>query len=387
MQKLFFSSLKMLYRDKQALFWAMAFPVIFAIVFGLFDFNDAPELRFSVVSKQPSPVAEALVTGLERVESFEVHESDDASAARARLKDGELDLVMLVPQVEPAEEGGAVRSRTMQVLFNGGNAQEAQVGLDAAGRIVQGMNLDLAGVSSPPVVMRQQPLAGKTVDYYDFLLPGLVAMGVMNFSIIGMAVAVARYREQRILKRILATPLRPARFLAAQVSARLVLSIAQAALILGVGVFLFGAHVYGNVAWIFVLALLANLVFLNFGFAVAGRSPNPDAAQGTANAVALPMMFLSGVFFPTDTLPEVMQVVVKFLPLTPLIEAMRTVSVDGESITATGSQMLLLGVWIVISFVIARTQFRFSEGSPAPRAGSARRRRRAESTTTEPAEA
>ena len=386
MAKLFVSSLKMLYRDKQALFWAMAFPVIFAIVFGLFDFNDAPELRFSVVSEQPSPVAQRLVEGLERVESFEVSETEDPAAARARLEDGEVDLVMVVPEVTQGTGSRPTGSSTMEVLYNGGSAQEAQVGLDAIGRIVQGMNLELAGVSTPPIQMRQQPLAGKTVDYYDFLLPGLVAMGVMNFSIIGMAVAVARFREQRILKRILATPLRPVKFLAAQVAARLILSICQAALILAVGVFGFGAHVYGNVLWIFVLAMLANLIFLNFGFAVAGRSSNPDAAQGTANAVALPMMFLSGVFFPTDTLPEVMQVVVRFLPLTPLIEAMRTVSVDGESISSAGSQVVLLVVWVALSFVIAGTQFRFSEG-PRRSGGLVRAAGRARDRGPEPVDA
>ena len=203
----------------------------------------------------------------------------------------------------------------MRFYYNGANASEARVGLDAVGRLTQSLNLRLAGVTVPSVEMEPRAVAGKSVDYYDFLLPGLVAMGVMNFSIIGMSVAIARFREQRILKRILATPLAPVKFLSAQVGARLLLSLVQAALILAVGVYGFGAHIYGNVVWLFVFALLANVVFLNFGFAVAGRSPNPDAAQGTANAVALPMMFLSGVFFPTDTLPLVMQAIVKFLPL------------------------------------------------------------------------
>ncbi|HYH28350.1 MAG TPA: ABC transporter permease, partial [Actinomycetota bacterium] len=170
----------------------------------------------------------------------------------------------------------------------------------------------------------------------------------------------ARFREQRILRRILATPLAPSRFLGAQVVSRLVLAVLQAALILAVGVYLFGANIYGNVLWLFVLATIANLIFLNIGFAVAGRAANPDAAQGIGNAVALPMMFLSGVFFPTDTLPQVMQTVVKYLPLTPLIEAMRKVSIDGLSITETGPQLLLLGGWVVVSFVIAARMFRFA---------------------------
>jgi ABC-2 type transport system permease protein len=360
--RLFLASIKMLYRDKQTLFWAMAFPVIFAVVFGLFDFSETPALEIRVVSASGSRVARAVATGLRRSGSFTVHETSDLRGSLRLLEDDRLDMVVAVPDMRARVQGAVPDSPAhMNVYYNGANAAEARVGLDAVGRITQSLNLRLAGVTVPSVEMQPRAVAGKSVDYYDFLLPGLVAMGVMNFSIIGMSVAIARFREQRILKRILATPLPPVKFLSAQVGARLLLSLVQAALILAVGVYGFGAHVYGNVVWLFVFALLANVVFLNFGFAVAGRSPNPDAAQGTANAVALPMMFLSGVFFPTDTLPPVMQAIVKFLPLTPLIDAMRKVSVEGSSITETGPQMLLLAVWVVASFVIAARFFRFAE--------------------------
>jgi ABC-2 type transport system permease protein len=264
------------------------------------------------------------------------------------------------PALDQTGAGAEMPPATVEVSYNQSNFETNQFALDAVQRLVDGMNLRLAGVTSPPIRVDREAVAGKSVEYYDFLLHGLVAMGVMNFSIIGMSVAIARFREQRILKRILATPLRPVKFLSAQVLARLLLALAQAAVILAVGVFLFGARIYGNVLWLFVLATVANLVFLNIGFAVAGRASNPDAAQGIGNAVALPMMFLSGVFFPTDSLPEVMQTVVKYLPLTPLIEAMRMVSIDGLSITDTGPQLLLLGAWVIASFLIAGRAFRFA---------------------------
>jgi ABC-2 type transport system permease protein len=363
-RKLFVASIKMLYRDRQALFWAMAFPVIFTVVFGLFDFTDSPEATFAVVSEADTPVSEALASGLGRVESFTVQERADLSAARRALTDGEVDVVLTVPAPPPSvgglDPGAAPPPQTIEAYYNEGNADVNQFALDAVERIVGGLNLRLAGVTEPAVRLEAQGVAGRTVEYYDFLLPGLVAMGVMNFSIIGMSVAIARFREQRILKRILATPLAPVKFLSAQVLARLVLALAQAALILAVGVFLFGAEIYGRVIWIFVLATVANLIFLNIGFAVAGRASNPDAAQGIGNAVALPMMFLSGVFFPTDTLPDVLQQAVRYLPLTPLIEALRKVSIEGQSILDTGPQLLLLGVWVLVSFVLASRMFRFA---------------------------
>jgi ABC-2 type transport system permease protein len=363
MPKLTWASIKMLYRDKQALFWAMVFPVLFAVVFGLFDFTDVPEARFGVVSEGASPVSDALASGLGEVESFTVEERDDLATARRELEEGELDVVLALPEVPSAEPGatGPTQPVEVRVLFNESNQDVNQFAIDAVQNIVGQLNLELSGVSTPPVRLEEEGVAGRTIEYYDFLLPGLVAMGVMNFSIIGMAVAISRFREQRILKRILATPLRPVKFLSAQVLARLLLALVQAGLILAVGVFLFGARIYGNVLWLFVLATLANLIFLNIGFAVAGRASNPDAAQGIGNAVALPMMFLSGVFFPTDTLPQVMQTVVQYLPLTPLIEAMRMVSIEGLSIVDTGPQLVQLGIWVVVSFLIASRAFRFAK--------------------------
>lgn len=360
MRKLFGASLKLLYRDRQTLFWALMFPVIFAVVFGLFDFDDAPEVDVAVVRATPGPVSEALVTGLRRFESFTVTERTDLAAARAAIAEGDLDVVVAVPAEAALPSPGRGGGGAISVLYNEGNVNENRFALSAVRQIVDRLNLELAGVSRPPLALRSQGVAGKTVDYYDFLLPGLVAMGLMNVSIIGMAVAITRFREQQILKRILATPLAPWRFLLAQVGARLLLALTQAAVLLAVGVFLFGAHVYGNVGWIFALALLGNLIFLNIGFAIAGRAPNSDAAQGMGQAIAIPMMFLSGVFFPLDSLPPVVERVVRHLPLTPLIEALRAVSLDGRSITATGPQLLELGVWAVVLLALAARSFRFS---------------------------
>ena len=283
-------------------------------------------------------------------------QGSDLDAARQDLANGEVDVVLGVPAQRTTSAPASIRA-----FYNRSNFDLNQFAIGAVERIVNGLNLRLAGVASPPLRLRETAVEGKTVDYYDFLLPGLVAMGVMNFSIIGMSVAIARFREQRILKRILATPLAPVKFLSAQVLARLMLALAQAVLILAVGVFLFGGHVYGNVLWLLLLAVVANLIFLNIGFAVAGRASNPDAAQGLGQAVALPMMFLSGVFFPTDTLPNVLRQVVEFLPLTPLIEALRKISVDGLSIVDTGPQLALLGAWVIVSFFLASRSFRFGK--------------------------
>ena len=206
-------------------------------------------------------------------------------------------------------------------------------------------------------------MAGHSIRYYDFVLPGLVGMGVMTYGIIGLASTIAQYRAQRILRRILATPLKPRTFLAAIVTSHLALAVVQSALVLAWGVFVFGATGKGNVLWVLVLAMLGNLSFLNIGFMVASRVLTAEAASGLGNAVAMPMMFFSGVFFPTATLPWVLPTVTKFLPLRPLVDGIRKVLVDGASITQLGSQVLQLVAWAIGTFLLASRIFRFERAS------------------------
>lgn len=358
MGKLFPASVKMLYRNKQSLFWALAFPIIFTVVFGMFDFEAQADIRVALVDASGGPVAQAqtgISGALKEIDFFKVTSTPSVEAAKRLIDDDKADLVLAVVP------GSAPPQVILQTYYNEGNPQQNQIAFTALSQIVSHMNLQMSGVEEPPVTIDKRAVSDKHVSYYDFILPGLVAMGVMNYSIAGISVALSRFREQRILKRILATPLAPFKFLVAQVFAHLLLALVQAILILTVGITMFGGHVYGSIPALLVLVTLANIIFLNIGFAIAGRAANPDAASGVANAVALPMMFLSGVFFPTSTLPDIMQKIVSLLPLTPLIEAMRKISVDGEAITTCGKQLGYLAVWVVVSFGLARLNFSFAE--------------------------
>jgi ABC-2 type transport system permease protein len=352
--KLFVASLRMIYRNKQGLFWSLAFPIIFVVVFGLFDFEQAPESKVRLVAAEPSQLSQSLQAALEQVESFTVTVSTDEAASKEELAAGDLDVVVIVPPSTGEAGGGA-----LEVVYGSGNPIVKEFTLSALQQVIDSMNLQLAGVTEPPLSLELQPVSAQSTRYYDFLLPGLVAMGALTSSIIGMSIAIATYREQNIFKRILATPLRPVKFLVAQVGARLVLSVFQTALILGMGILVFGANVEG-VGWLFVLAAFGNLIFLIMGIVVAGRAPNANTAASIANAVTFPMMFLSGTFFDTSTLPSWLAEIVRFLPLTPLIEAMRAIAIEGESITDVGPQLLLLTVWALVLFALAARTFRFT---------------------------
>ena len=181
----------------------------------------------------------------------------------------------------------------------------------------------------------------------------------MTNAIIFIAVKISNYRNQKMLKRLLATPLSVRNYFASEILAHLVLALVQAAIIMAAGVFIFGGHIYGNILWIFLIVILATVIFLNIGFVISAWARTPSAASGLGNVIALPMMFFSGTFFPTSSLPGFLPEVMEFLPLTPMLDALRQVAIDGEAIWQTWPELAMLARWLVLSSVAAIKLFRF----------------------------
>jgi ABC-2 type transport system permease protein len=202
--------------------------------------------------------------------------------------------------------------------------------------------------------------SGDGTAYLDFVLPGLIAMNVTQFSVLWTAAGVTRFRELSILKRLSATPLRPISFISGQVAARSVMAVILGLVIL-VGGMLLGANVAGSIPLIVGLVILGNLVFVSLGFAAGGRASSVDAATTMGSLLTMPMSFLSGVFFPIEALPAWMQSVVAWLPLTPLLEAMRAVALDGAGVSDVSGDLVKLLAWLPVMLVIAAATFRFSE--------------------------
>jgi ABC-2 type transport system permease protein len=205
-----------------------------------------------------------------------------------------------------------------------------------------------------------EEVSAPQASYFDRVLLGLVGLGIMTNSIISIAVKISVYRNQSILKRMLVTPLPIWKYFASEITAHLALALVQAAIILAVGVFIFGANIYGNLAWIFVIVLLGSLVFLNIGFILSAWANTPSAASGMGNAVALPMIFFAGAFFSTASLPWILPQAAQALPLTPMLSALRQVAIDGAPLWEVWPQLAIMGAWIAATALAAIKVFRFS---------------------------
>lgn len=354
--RLTIANLKMIVRNRQSLFWALAFPLIFVVVFGIFFRGSDSTTTIAVIDRAQDDVSRQLKQNLDAVSSLRVEERQDEQQARDEIADGELQYLLVIPE-GLADTVNNSPPAQVTVIYDDTNPLGGII-IGVMQRFVDQTNMTLANVPSR-LALNVEGVSSQDVEFLDFLLPGLAIWGVMSFSVIGLATTMANYREKKILKRMLATPLDVRIFFAAQVLAYLVLALIQAAIIMSVGSLVFGASIEGNIVYIGLLILIGNIVFLNLGFIVGTFSKTVSAASGLGNAVVLPLMFFSGVFFPTDNLPFILQRVIDFLPLAPLLQAIRGVTLESRPFWDFPVQIATLGVWIVLSAFVAIKTFKF----------------------------
>lgn len=356
------ANLKMLARNRQATFWALFFPLLLVVAFGLFDIKGVGAGSLVVVDQADGPRSELLREKLGAVELLEMESGPGGEGeARRRVAERDLDYLVIIPEGFDYAGSQARPSppAAVTLLYTSRNQRRNQ--------LVDGLVRSLVAETQPagqPAPLSQlvvtEVFEAPEVDYFDEVLMGLIGLGLMTNAIISIAVRVSTYRNQSILKRLLVTPLPIWKYFAGEIAAHTAVAALQVGIILLVGVFVFGANIHGNAGWIFIIAILGNLVFLNIGFILSAWARTPAAASGMGNAVALPMMFFSGTFFSTATLPWVLPHAARVLPLTSMLEALREVAIDGAALWDTWPQLGALGLWFLATALVATRVFRFN---------------------------
>ena len=355
------ANLKMMARNRQAIFWALFFPLMLVVVFGLFDFNGVVAADVAVIDQSGSPRAELLRERLQDIEFLDLEFEDlDIADAREKVADGDLGYLIIIPELfdDPAGQAQTDGPAPVILVYSTRNPDRNQL-VDGAVRNLVSEIQSESGPVVPSQLLTSDVIQVPEVDYFDTVLLGLLGLGIMTNSIISIAVRISTFRNQSILKRLLVTPLPIWKFFAAEITAHVLLALVQAAIILSLGVFAFGGHVNGNILWVFAITALGSVVFLNIGFILSAWAKSPAAASGMGNAVALPMMFLGGTFFSTAALPWILPQLSLALPLTPMLAALREVAIDSAPIWDTWPYLAAMGGWVVVTALAAVKVFKF----------------------------
>jgi ABC-2 type transport system permease protein len=201
------------------------------------------------------------------------------------------------------------------------------------------------------------------MSYVDFVVPGLVAMSLLQMTIFSIAFVVAQYKEKGVLKRLFATPMRPMDFLSAQVITRLLLGLIQVLLLISVAILALNYYMLGGFLAIILVSILGILVFLSLGFVVSGLAKSVETVPAIANMILFPMIFFGNIFFPLDNLPGWLRPVADILPVKYLADALRSVMTEGASILEVRGDLLGMAVWLMVLLFVAQKVFSFSSKS------------------------
>jgi len=346
------ASLKMFIRQREAILWTILFPLLVVVLFGFVKFNGVGSIELGVVNDAGAPGGE-LLSRIRAVRTFEVSEGTK-DAEMALLGKGERDLVLVIPQ------GYAPGVATDLTAFGD---LEAKPQVTQLGGLVLQRVLDEAAFAGAPGVKRTTlstlPVKSRNLTYIDFLLPGILSMSIMQMGIFGVAFSFVTLKKRGILRRLWVTPIRPSDFIIAQVAMRLIVLILQMTIMVGVGVLFLNLHFIGNLALIYLLGILGAVVFLGFGFSLAGISKSEDQVAPLANIITLPMLALSGIFFNRTNLPGFVRAVTGLFPLTYLADGVRSVAIDGATLMQVMPQILGLVLWGAVSCAFAVRLFRW----------------------------
>ena len=354
--KLIVAQNKMYIRNKQALFWSIAFPLIFMVVLGIFLDVDFEAATLAVIDHADDDMSRALVGGLDGIEGLELRRMTDEAEARRQVFDGELGFALVLPEDFTATARSNPPARITMIYDNTRPFGRIVIGFVES--FVSRANMEMAGVQ-PTITLAPEQVSRLNLSLLDTTMPGIAIWGVMSFSVLGLATALTAYRENRILVRIDATPLKVSVFFVSKVLSYMALALIQITILLGVAVLVFGAKLSGNPLHIALIVLFANLVFLNLGFIVAAFSRTTAAASGLGNVIVLPLLLLSGVFFPTDLLPDPVRYVVEFLPLSPALVTMRGIALESRPIWDFPVELATIGCWLVVTALVATRVFKF----------------------------
>ncbi len=330
-------------REPEVVFWVFVFPLLLAAGLGIaFREKPAGASPVAIVAGAGAQQTESLLQNSPQHASFKVEVQDDA-AARKGFRLGKYDLV-----IEPNAAGGLTYlydpARPESVLARSEVNDALQA---AAGR---------ENVIATSEVTSSEPGS----RYIDFLIPGLLGMNLMNSGMWGVGFALVDMRQRKLLKRFVGTPMRRGDFLLALMSSRLVLMVIEIGLLLVLGVVFFHMRVLGSLFTITLLGSVGALCFGGVGLLTASRAQKIESVSGLMNLVMMPMWIFSGVFFSYERFPAVVQPLIKALPLTALNDALRTSILEGTPLLHQWPRLLVMGLWGVISFLLALRWFRWT---------------------------
>jgi ABC-2 type transport system permease protein len=326
------------YRETEVIFWSFVFPILLAVGLGIaFRNRPADVLPVAVVD---GPGAEAVAQALKASPLLAVSVTTDEEAARA-LRVGKVSL-LVVPGAQVSYRFDPARSES----------ELARGRVDAL--------LQAAAGRRDPLAVRDERVSEPGARYIDFLIPGIIGMNLLNGGMWGVGFSLVDMRMKKLLKRLIATPMHREDFMLSIMAMRVGFMLIEVSFLLLFGRLAFGLPLRGSLLSVYALGALGSLSFGSLGLLLGSRAARIESVMGLMNVVSMPMLIASGVFFSSERFPAVVQPLIRALPLTAFLDALRAVLLEGASLGSQAVRIGILAAWGIVTFVAGLRLFRWS---------------------------
>jgi len=367
-------SLKSFYREKSAVFFTIAFPIILILVFGTIFMNqDNVSFDLHVQDLDQTPSSAQLVKTLELDGRFKIVTVDPAVNAARYAKDNKLNLVLVIPMgyqkalvqrlglvggVPSAAFRNSNASVTVTNIYDASSSSASpkmQMLQSALGAVNQGMS------GEPPFIRSADtPILARKFRFIEFFVPGIIAMSVMTSSLSGAVNMNAELRQKGVIRKLSTTPITHSDWVLSNILYQVILAAMSATAILLVSYAVFNVSLRID-AWLPTFIVLEVFAFAGIGMILTRVATEAESAMAAANAIMYPMMFLSGSFFPLEMMPGFLQKIARILPLYYGNEGLRAAMVLADNMTALRCSAII-GVFAAVVFVVGIMTTKWEEG-------------------------
>ncbi len=348
------STVRASFRNRTALIFTLGLAFLFMVIFGELFSGGAASVTIGVIDNDGSAQSQAFISALGSVSGVTVEKGDAATEAD-HLNHDKIAAYLTIPH--GFGTATSENPQTVEIKQASTMSTSASIADQIVGNIVNGFGY---GGAKPTVKLATPTTTSiNTVAAIDYMLPSLIAYIILQSGINFVAIGLVELRTRKVLRRFRASPLGSGQILASQVTAGAVTVVLQLVVLVAVGVVAFQAKNYGNWLVALVPMILGTGAFVGIGFLLTSAARTGESARGLATLVALPMMFLSGIFFPVDSFPQWLQSVIHILPLTWLSDAMHKVMNDGAGLTTIAGDCIVLAAWAIVTMSLATWRFRW----------------------------
>jgi len=357
----FIINLRRVFRDRMALFFTFLFPLIFLFVFGgLNSGNKSVSFNVAIINESKAPFSTFFIGELTKGKTFKVDKDITTfSQADEKMGRGELDATIELPasfgQTLPGQDhptGQAV------VHYTQNNQNAANTLTNVLQAKLQSINVHLVHTDTPLTVTTKQSNQ-RSLSSFDYTFTGLLGFAILGAGIFGPINIFPELKKMGILRRLHTTPLRVWQYFLSTMIGSAVVGLMSLAVMFAVAIAMFHLKVVGNYVELAAFLIFGIVMILGIGLALGGWAKNERQVAPLANIIVFPMMFLSGTFFPRYAMPEWLQHVSDFLPLSPVIDGARLIATEGQHLWQIGSQLGIMAAWLVIVYAVAFRVFRW----------------------------